>query len=57
MWDEVTNALTVCVWDTNSRHSFALAAVPDRALDVFRHPYSYAAAMGIPVDRVYVEAA
>jgi hypothetical protein len=42
-WDEVTSDLTVCVSDARSGASFELSAPPERALDVFHHPYAYAA--------------
>lgn len=57
IWDEARNALTVCVWDAQSGHFFELPAEPERALDVFRHPYSYAATTGVQGDRAYLEAA
>jgi hypothetical protein len=46
-WHERTNELTVCVSDKRSGASFALAADPREALDVFYHPYSYAAFRGV----------
>jgi hypothetical protein len=49
-WDEGTNELTVCVSDDRSGAYFELAAEPHEALDVFYHPYSYAAFMGVPYD-------
>jgi hypothetical protein len=49
-WHDVTNKLTVCVCDTRSGAYFELAAAPEDALDVFYHPYSYAAFRGVPYD-------
>jgi hypothetical protein len=49
-WNEATNALTVCVSDERCGAYFELAARRDQALDVFYHPYAYAAFMGIPYD-------
>jgi hypothetical protein len=41
LWSRVTNALTVAVEDTGT--SFEIAAPAERALDVFEHPFAYAA--------------
>jgi hypothetical protein len=49
-WNEDTNELTVSVSDTRSGAYFELAAPRDRALDVFNHPYAYAASEGLPYD-------
>lgn len=49
-WNEATDELTVYVSDERSRAYFELAARRDQALDVFYHPYAYAASMGIPYD-------
>jgi hypothetical protein len=49
-WDEPTNELTVCVSDERSGAYFELAADPHQALDVFYHPYSYAAFRGVPYE-------
>jgi hypothetical protein len=49
-WNEATDELTVHVSDERSRASFELAARRDQALDVFYHPYAYAASLGIPHD-------
>jgi hypothetical protein len=43
LWSRVTNALTVAVEDSRSGISFEVAAPADKALDVFEHPYAYAA--------------
>lgn len=49
-WNEATDELTVYVSDERSDAYFELAAPCDHALDVFYHPYAYAASMGIPYD-------
>jgi hypothetical protein len=49
-WNEATNELTVYVSDGRSGAYFELAAPRDQALDVFYHPYAYAASMGIAYD-------
>jgi hypothetical protein len=49
-WNEVTGVVTVTVSDTSSGAYFELAADPARALDVFDHPYPYAAFAGIPYE-------
>jgi hypothetical protein len=43
LWSRVTNALTVAVEDSRSGVSFEVPAPADKALDVFEHPYAYAA--------------
>jgi hypothetical protein len=43
LWSRITNALTVAVEDSRSGLSFEVPAPADRALDVFEHPYAYAA--------------
>jgi hypothetical protein len=43
LWSRVTNALTVAVEDSRSGMSFEVPAPADKALDVFEHPYAYAA--------------
>jgi hypothetical protein len=50
IWSKATNELTVCVSDDRTGAYFELAAAPERALDVFYHPYSYAAFQGVPYD-------
>jgi hypothetical protein len=44
LWSRATNVLTVAVEDSRSGVSFRLPAPADRALDVFEHPFAYAAA-------------
>lgn len=43
LWHPIENALTVSVEDSRGGAGFQLAVPPDRALDVFCHPYAYAA--------------
>ena len=43
LWSRVTNALTVAVEDSRSGVSFELPALAEKALDVFQHPFAYAA--------------
>ena len=44
LWSRETNALTVEVEDSRSGEIFELPAPADKALDVFEHPFAYAAA-------------
>lgn len=44
LWSRVNNALTVSVEDSRSGVSFELPAPAEEALDVFEHPFAYAAA-------------
>ena len=50
LWNRRSNELTVCVRDSHSGGYFELQAKHDNALDVFHHPYAYAAARGISAD-------
>ena len=43
LWSRVTNALTVAVEDSRSGQRFVLPAPAEKALDVFEHPFAYAA--------------
>jgi len=43
LWHADENALTVSVDDTRAGDCFRLVVAPDRALDVFYHPFAYAA--------------
>lgn len=43
LWNRLRNELTVTVDDSRTGESFRVAAPRDRALDVFNHPYAYAA--------------
>jgi hypothetical protein len=44
LWSRGTNALTVAVEDSRSGISFEVPAPPERALEVFEHPFAFAAA-------------
>jgi hypothetical protein len=44
LWSPWTNALTVTVEDSRSGEIFELPAPAEKALDVFEHPFAYAAA-------------
>jgi hypothetical protein len=46
-WDRLTGKLTVCVTDLTSDDTFELPVAPERALDMFHHPYAYAASFGV----------
>jgi hypothetical protein len=50
LWHESTNELAVTVSDARSGAYFELAAAPDQALDIFHHPYAYAASRGMPYE-------
>jgi hypothetical protein len=43
LWSRVTNALTVAVEDSRAGTSFEIPAPAENALDVFEHPFAYAA--------------
>ena len=43
LWSRRTNTLTVAVEDSRSGESFELPAPAEKALDVFEHPFAYAA--------------
>jgi hypothetical protein len=43
LWHPRENALSVEVEDARIGDSFQLAVAPERALDVFYHPFAYAA--------------
>jgi hypothetical protein len=43
LWAERDDRLTVQVWDETEGASFSLPARRDNALDVFYHPFAYAA--------------
>jgi hypothetical protein len=43
-WDEVSGHVTVAVTDSKTDDAFEIQVGPDeRAMDVFHHPYAYAA--------------
>jgi hypothetical protein len=43
LWSRRSNMLTVAVEDSRSGETFLLPAPADKALDVFEHPFAYAA--------------
>jgi hypothetical protein len=49
-WHQITDELTVTVSDQRSGAYFELAADPHHALDIFDHPYAYAAFRGLPFE-------
>ena len=57
LWNRKSDELTVCVRDSHTGAYFELRAERDNALDVFHHPYAYAAARGINADLVRTTAA
>lgn len=46
-WNTETGSLIVSVADVASDEAFNLPVAPVQALDVFYHPYAYAASMGV----------
>ncbi len=57
LWDTETDGLSVSVHDWRTGEAFELTAEPQRAMDVFHHPYAYASRGGAEVaaleDAVY----
>ena len=51
-WHPVSDELTVTVSDQRTGAHFELEAKPGNALDVFHHPYAYAAFLGLPYAEV-----
>ena len=47
LWSQADDTLWVLVVDTRSGATFVVACGDDRPLDVFAHPYAYAAVRGI----------
>jgi hypothetical protein len=47
LWRQVDNRLRVTVTDSRTGEDFALDAHPENALDVFHHPFAYAAFRGL----------
>ncbi len=43
LWSKRSNRVTVAVHDTATGEVLTVNARPDNALDVFHHPYAYAA--------------
>ncbi len=42
LWDRLTHTLTVVAHDVKTDETIAIEVEPERALDVFRHPFAYA---------------
>ena len=54
LWHTETDRLTVSVRDSRTGEAFELAAGADDAMDVFHHPFAYAARLDVePVEAVY----
>lgn len=47
LWHSATDRLTVTVRDRHTGEGFDLDAQPRNAMDVFHHPYAYAARRGM----------
>jgi hypothetical protein len=56
LWNRRSDDLRVCVNDSHTGAHFELHAERDNALDVFHHPYAYAAARGIACDEAQAAA-
>ena len=46
-WGREDNTLSVVVRDNRTGDEFSVAAEPAEAMDVFRHPFAYAAKRGV----------
>ena len=57
LWHSATGKLTVSVRDGRTGEAFDLLAHPHNALDVYRHPYAYAAWCRCRVERTLTEVA
>jgi hypothetical protein len=53
LWNRRADELKVRVTDNHTGTFFELTAERDNALDVFHHPYAYAAARGVPNDEAW----
>ena len=47
LWRQADNRLRVVVTDTTAPREFELDAHPENALDIFYHPFAYAAFRGL----------
>jgi len=56
LWSPADDTLAVVVFDENS-DSFELVVSANEALDVFDHPYAYAAFRGVHLDETQLSAA
>ena len=55
LWHPTTNTVSVTVLDSSTYNAFELVlADDDDALDVFEHPYAYAAQRGVIFEPWYV---
>jgi hypothetical protein len=54
-WHQVTDELLVWVSDERTGAHYEVAAAPEKALDVFHHPYAYAASMGLPYEEASLQ--
>ncbi len=43
LWSRSERSLTVFVYDAKSEETHEIPAPPERALEVFRHPFAYSA--------------
>ena len=46
LWNQTDDQVVVDVFDAKTGDAFELQAAPHQALDVFHHPYAYAASTG-----------
>jgi hypothetical protein len=53
LWHRRSDDLTIRVSDTRTGVEFELVAGRNNALDIFHHPFAYAAARGIPYDQAH----
>jgi hypothetical protein len=56
LWNQCEDELVVHVADSRTGTAFAVEAASDRALDVFNHPFSYAASRNAPSTSLLVSA-
>jgi hypothetical protein len=47
LWNQTDDRIVVAVLDAKTGDSFELQAAPREALEVFHHPYAYAASKGV----------
>jgi hypothetical protein len=50
LWDRWTGEITVVVTDRDRGQTLEVPVAPNDALRAFKHPYAYAAALGITCD-------
>ena len=56
LWNRRSDEVRVCVINSRTGVDFELQAEHANALDVFHHPYAYAAARGISYDEAHAAA-